>query len=220
MNENRTYSETLVCGHCANRTPMLKVATYADLEAFEEHGTPWEEGDVFELIRCPACRDVTLRKHYWHSGAMDPGDDLTYKTLYPTERTKPRGLPHSLASDYEAAHRVKNISPNAYGVLLGRVLEMVCEDRKAKGDTLHIKLKDLAARGEIPTKLVDVAKSLKDLRNVGAHPGLGNLTPTEVPILEDLTRAILEYVYSAPALGQFCQATRRVEEGEEEHSQL
>jgi hypothetical protein len=96
----------------------------------------------------------------------------------------------------------KNISPNAYGVLLGRVLELVCEDRQAKGDSLHKKLQDLSTRGEIPTKLVDVARSLKDLRNVGAHASLGNLTADEVPILEDLTRAILEYVYGAPALAE------------------
>jgi hypothetical protein len=79
---------------------------------------------------------------------------------------------------------------------------VVCEDRQAKGDSLHKKLQDLSTRGEIPTKLVDVARSLKDLRNVGAHASLGNLTADEVPILEDLTRAILEYVYSAPALAE------------------
>ena len=107
-----------------------------------------------------------------------------------------------MANDYEAAQRVKNISANAYGVLLGRVLELVCEDRQAKGDSLHKKLQDLSTRGEIPAKLVDVARSLKDLRNVGAHALLGNLTAGEVPMLEDLTRAILEYVYSAPALAE------------------
>jgi Domain of unknown function (DUF4145) len=181
---------------------MRVVANYPDTTEHEDQGVTWTAGNVFELLKCPACGAMTLRSYYWHDGLMEPGDDVDYQVLYPSERAKPRGLPDGLASDYEAAQRVKHISPNAYGVLLGRVLELVCEDRQAHGDSLHKKLHDLSARGEIPAKLVDVAKSLKDLRNVGVHPSLGNLTSGEVPILEDLTRAILEYVYSAPALAE------------------
>jgi hypothetical protein len=181
---------------------MRIVTTYPDTTEHEERGVTWNAGNVFELLKWPACGGVTLRTYYWHDGLMDPGDDVDHKVLYPTERAKPRGLPEELAADYEAAERVKAISPNAYAVLLGRVLELVCEDRQAKGESLHEKLKDLSAKGEIPAKLVEVAQSLKDLRNVGAHAALGNLTAGEVPILEDLTRAILEYVYSAPALAE------------------
>ena len=168
----------------------------------EQHELEWTESDVFELLRCPACKGITLRTYFWHTGYMDAGDEIKYTILYPTEKSAPRGLPEQIAKDYEAAQRVKNISANAFGVLLGRVLELVCEDRKAVGKTLHQKLLDLAQKGEIPGKLVDVANSLKELRNVGAHAVLGDLTPSEVPILEDLTRAILEYVYSAPALAE------------------
>ena len=66
-------------------------------------------------------------------------------------------------------------------------------------------LNDLAGRGEIPPGLADIADSLRQLRNVGAHPVLGELTESEVPVLEDLTRAVLEYVYSAPDLAARAQ---------------
>jgi hypothetical protein len=82
------------------------------------------------------------------------------------------------------------------------MLELVCLDRKADGNFLGNKLANLAAMGEIPDKLVNVANGLKDLRNVGAHAALGELTEAELPILDQLTRAILEYVYSAPFLAQ------------------
>jgi len=36
--------------------------------------------------------------------------------------------------------------------------------------------------------------------NIGAHASLGELSPTEIPFLDDLCRAILEYVYSGPQL--------------------
>jgi len=41
---------------------------------------------------------------------------------------------------------------------------------------------------------------VQKLRNIGAHADLGNLTKDEIPILSDLCKAILEYVYTAPAL--------------------
>jgi hypothetical protein len=196
------FSGTLKCGHCGNRAPQAIVAQHADYTQHEQQGVEWNESKHYELLQCPACSGVTLRTFFWHDGYMDEAEGPTYDVLYPSERPKPRGLPGSVAADYEAAQRVKHLSPNAYGVLLGRVLELVCVDRNAKGRSLHEKLKDLATKGEIPAKLVDVAQSLKDLRNVGAHAALGDLTPGEVPILEDLTRAILEYVYSAPALAE------------------
>jgi hypothetical protein len=79
-------------------------------------------------------------------------------------------------------------------------MELVCIDRGAKGRNLSLQLKDLANRGEIPAKLVDVADGVRNLGNVGAHAGVGELTSAEVSIIDDLTRAILEYVYSAPLL--------------------
>jgi hypothetical protein len=109
-------------------------------------------------------------------------------------------LPSKVAKAYEAAGRVKPVDPNAFAVLLGRVLEHVCEDRGAIGETLNERLGDLAQKGEIPRKLADMAHGLRNLRNVGAHATLGELTESEIPILDDLCRAILEYVYSAPAL--------------------
>lgn len=87
-----------------------------------------------------------------------------------------------------------------------RVLDFVCEDRQASGDTLDKKLKSLAGNGEIPSKLVDVAAGIRKLRNIGAHANLGELTEAELPVLGDLTRAILEYVYSAPSLAAEAEA--------------
>jgi hypothetical protein len=133
--------------------------------------------------------------------------DIEYETLYPHQRRSPIGLPEGIARAYDAAKKIATIDANAYGVLLRRVLELICEDRAAKGKSLHCRLGDLAGKGEIPTKLVDVAGGLKDLGNVGAHATLGELSVADLPILDDLCRAILEYVYSAPYLAQKAQET-------------
>jgi len=200
--EKERHTEVIECRHCGNRAPMLVVATFSDEYEEGDNGYHWTESKNYELVQCPSCREVTLRYYFWHDGYMESAEDTTIRIFYPGEKSIPRGLPPELAKEFNAADQVRRASPNAYGVLLRRVLELVCEDRSAEGDTLYLKLKDLADRDEIPSKLVTVAQSLRGFGNVGAHASLGNLTDKEVPVLENLTRAILEYVYSAPALAE------------------
>lgn len=201
MSKEKKFTESIKCGHCQNQAPMRIVSDYSNISDYEEHEGMliWEAGWVYELIECPACREITLLKHYWHSILSDD-EEIEYKYLYPSDEAGPKGLPKKINSSYEAALRVRNIDTNAYAVLLGRVLDLICVDRDASGDTLHEKLKSLSERGEIPEKLVEVSSGLRKLRNIGAHADLGELSNADLPVLDGLTRAILEYVYSAPLL--------------------
>jgi len=205
MSQETRSIEVIQCGHCGNNSLMEVVAEYSQLNTQYENGVggrSWDEGDIYELLLCPACSNVMLRSYYWHDGYMETSEDTTFRYLYPASNEKPLGLPPKIQRAYDAAIKVKNIDVNAYAVLIGRVLEMICEDRNASGKTLNAKLTDLSERGEIPNKLVKVAESLRHLRNIGAHAILGELTKSEEPILSSLCIAILEYVYSAPYLVQ------------------
>jgi len=191
------------CGHCSNVAPMEIVAEYSNkqMQIDEENSVSWETSTNYELLLCPSCDKLTLRSYYWDE-SMDSEDEVAYRLLYPHKNTIPQGLPDSIGKAYEAAIKVKSIDSNAFGVLIGRVIEMVCVDREAKGRYLGQKLGDLANRKEIPEKLVSVAKNLTEFRNVGAHAELGELTQAQVPIVNALCRAILDYVYTAPYLAQ------------------
>lgn len=120
----------------------------------EESGASFESGDVYELLKCPKCDKVSLWVGFWND-AMDP-DEFDSSLLYPPEKTKLRGLPVEIQREYDAAQAVKSVSANAFGVLLGRVLDLVCADRGAQGDTLAKRLRDLATKQEIPSKLADM----------------------------------------------------------------
>lgn len=178
---------------------MEHVAEYSQVKEYSDDTSSlrWDAGTVFELLICPACEGVTFRRYYYHE-MRDP-EEWVLDVLYPPPEKTPSGLPGKIETAYQEAARVKSI-PNAYAVLLGRLLEMVCEDRKAVGSTLARKLDDLAARGEIPGPLAELAHNLRSLRNIGAHAGPVELTAAEIPLLDDLCRAVLEYVYSAPQL--------------------
>jgi hypothetical protein len=205
MSQSADSPEIVQCGHCGNISPMRVVAEYSQMETCYQNGPgsySWDEGNVYELLLCPACSSVTLRCYYWHDGYMESSDQTVINYLYPDSSKKPSGLPSKIQKAYDAAIRVKYIDVNAYAVLVGRVLDMICEDRSASGKNLYEKLANLSHKGEIPEKLVKVADSLRHLRNVGAHADLGELTQSDEPVLSSLFNAILEYVYSAPYLVQ------------------
>lgn len=198
------FSEKRKCEHCGNTAPMEEVATYNDIETVvDESGCQfcYAEGDIYQVIKCPACSKVVLRSRSYFEASGEP-DVGEWEVLYPSLTGAPAGMPPAIAKAFEAARRVRGIDANAYGVLIGRLLDMITADRKAEGDTLAKKLEDLAKKGEIPARLAEVASGLRRLRNVGAHANLGELTEEDVPLLDDLAQAILEYVYSAPQLVQ------------------
>jgi hypothetical protein len=203
MTENR-FSKTIKCRHCSNHAPMLIAASLNRVQEFSDEQAPfdWSEGYVWDILECPACHDVMLRKEHWHS-EIDTSDET--KIVYPVDPGYPDGLPENIEIAYEAAQKVKSIDSNAFAVLLGRVLDLVCLDKNADGETLYARLKDIADKGIMPQQLADMAHQLRHLRNIGAHADLGVLTKAEIPTLESLSKAILEYVYSAPTLLRLVQ---------------
>src|SRR5882724_7137404 len=137
-NEKKRFTNPLKCSHCQNKAPMEIVADYSAVqERSDDQGSPgdvftWESGWIYQLEKCPACDGIAFRRYYYHD-AMDPSE-VEYELLCPSGEKAMRGLPPKIHSGYEAARKVRNIDANAYGVLLGRVLDSICEDRQATGD--------------------------------------------------------------------------------------
>jgi Domain of unknown function (DUF4145) len=213
MSQEKRQTDFQTCNHCGNHAPMEIVAEYYrsttsicdDDDPYEIHYPDPEEGFRYNLLLCLSCKEVTLKEYF---EAIYSDEYITIKTLYPMTKSRLAGLPSKIQQAYEIAFKVRVIDVNAYAVIIGRILEMICEDQNAIGKDLYSRLDDLSTKGKIPTKLVGVAHSLRKLRNFGAHASLGELTRDEIPILDDLCRAILEYVYNAPFLVE--QAERQL----------
>ena len=156
-------------------------------------------GTIYSVLKCSACSKTNIVSYFWHD-AMESDEEITYDRLYPADTIYPVGLPEKILDAFKSAEKAKSLDVNAYAILTRKLLELVCLDRGAKSDWLAIMLKKLANAGEIPEKLVKVASGLKDFGNIGAHAGSGKLTLEEIPIVNALSIAILEYVYSAPFL--------------------
>jgi Domain of unknown function (DUF4145) len=202
-----THSLLTKCGHCNNISQMKIIGRVADTTFYcdSDQNSEYEAGTIYNILQCPACQKVNIVKYQWHEYMVEE-NEIEYEFLYPHNDNFPIGLPDHILSIYKAAEKIKSIDVNAYAILLRRLLELVCLDRKATGDTLALMLKDLADKNEIPVKLVKVATGLKDFGNIGAHVGIGELSEDEIPIVKALCVAILEYIYSAPYLATLAEA--------------
>ena len=204
MSETR-YVGPVTCGHCGNTSRMLSVGHYSQVDerSDPERKHIWDSGPLWDMALCPVCDSINLCETPYHS--YQEIEDIETHVRFPAPRKPFFGLPAEIDRAYEAAQRVRSIDSNAFAVLLGRVIELVCLDRGAKGKTLNDQMTSLADNGEIPPNLVTVANTLRKIRNIGAHASLGDLQSADIPTVEALCKAILEYVYSAPKLVELAE---------------
>lgn len=204
---SKRLSQTVACGHCSNIAPMESIG-HVFIDTTNQYSSdPYPEPDngiYYDILICPACERENIVKYFWHD-LMDEEEDVSYEYLYPLDNNIPAGLPKEISKSFKAAQKVKIIDANSYALLIRRLLELICYDRGAKGKTLSQKLKFLSDEGEIPSKLVNIAKGLRLFGNIGAHGPEGTLSEKEIPILTNLIKSILEYIYTAPYLANLAE---------------
>jgi hypothetical protein len=152
-----------------------------------------------EVHECPNCAGYTLSTYGWED-SMSPDEAVT-QVIYPKPRDA-SALPPAVEVEYAKAQRVRGIDPDYFAVGIRRTLEAVCEvqgvPRRNNRDSLYARLRRLAEAGGLPDTFVDMADHLRDLGNLGAHPGDIALDGDDVEVAADFMEAILEYLYRAP----------------------
>lgn len=203
-----TTNFAVECRHCGNKGLMCILLQESLVQDFEHEGDSmapiqWEAGNIYQILRCYACSEITVYQQSVHTGTDPAYVDRSYdQILYPCHGESPTGLPAGIQREWDAAMRVRRINQNSFAVLLGRVLDAICIDQKAEGNFLNDRIDHLATSGKLPLSLKDVAHGLRKLRNFGAHGNVGDLDVKDTPLLESLCRALLVYFYTVPALMQ------------------
>lgn len=210
---------TTYCRHCLEERDLEIIGRINDFKTVENKKIgSYEQGNLYQLLECTTCEGLVFRKTFFIK-PRDEGktkDQITWDVIYPEEKSLFSRLPKSVKNEYLSARRVKNVDSNAYGAMLGRVLEAVCEDQGTTKAHLSKKLEELVNEDLVPEEIHKLAERLKELRNVGAHVDVGNLTEDEIPILEKITEAILEHLYSIPSLIK--EADERLNKIEDENN--
>lgn len=150
---------------------------------------------------CQTCKSIWIASSI--SGIYEGMSALPgTKILYPAQGL-PEEVPFEIRSSYYEATKVKDVSPQAFAVLIRRSLEFLYKDKGAKGKDLHQMLVDLREKNIIPAELFNLAKAVKDFGNLTAHANEGKATNFDAELINDLFLALVEFVYVAPSkLGQ------------------
>ena len=148
-------------------------------------------------MKCTTCEDISLYFENEWDNAYGNLEDMF--RAYPLKKKFGSEIPLEISKTYNEVQRIKNVSPIACAVLIGRTLEVICTDQKAKGRTLKAKLDSLVSTGKIPKQLADLADTLRFLRNQGAHATDYEIDHIEVRIMDDFINAMIEYIYVAPS---------------------
>lgn len=185
------------CPHCGNNAPQKLVHDARHLEKGwsqdgKEENFPW---GTFVAV-CGTCSQVLVYDNI--GGQWEPQQFHYADLVYPRSGHIHYTVPKNIREAYAEAHRIKQLAPGAFAVQIRRALEAVCEDRGANKGTLQVRLKELTDAGELPAALSEAGDAVRLLGNIGAH-GIGvSIHPTQALALDELFRAIVEYLYVSP----------------------
>ncbi len=182
------------CPHCGNTTPLQVVGSSTSHDV--EDGQSVCE-TRFYLMSCKTCTGTLL---FAAEYVQDDGRDLHRAQLvWPTKSNLDIRVPAAIRECYEEAYQVKVTSPMAFAVLIRRSLEAVCSDRGVQKRSLAASLQALVEQDQIPLVCADMTKVIKAIGNYGAHFTDMKVNASQVKVIDDFFRALIEYVYVAPA---------------------
>jgi hypothetical protein len=190
----------LKCHHCGNTSLQTVLLTQPYLETFYavDDGTDDQFPFTYTVVRCETCRQLLV---YSLNDSVGPerGETPLGDLCYPRRTSLPDAVPERIRLIYAEAARVRDISPLAFVILARRLLEEVARDRDAASDDLAGSLSLLADRGDIPPVLAEATTLIRLVGNAGAHASDTRITAPRAWAVDDLLKAVIEYMYVAPA---------------------
>jgi hypothetical protein len=189
-----------------NTVPLILVATQSGKELYEEidHRRFFEAYEV-SIYRCPTCEGLSLFGDYLQYPRTKA---FAEKRLYPRGSMllpakhllgDPNCVPKRTLAEYEQIWPLRFLAPTAFAISIRLLLEGICIEQQAQGNTLFKQLKDLVARGTFPGNFAEITDLVRQVGNLGAHSAATDIDVWDAELLDDFFRSIIEYVYIVPS---------------------
>ena len=197
----------LYCPHCGDTAPQALKFRH-EYHQTNTHRLGASDKDtivecLYEVRICATCHDLVL----YHESDISP-----VRIAYPVAHALDRSVPPHIRQVYEEAARARRASPSTYALLLRRAIEAICDDRGIAHGSLQQRLAKLADKGEIPPVLAEPTAMLRTTANAGAHARKEKITVPLTRGMDELFRALVEYVYVGPSsLAEFGASLKRRE---------
>jgi hypothetical protein len=183
------------CPHCGNKAPQKLLYTHLYSTGDDEENFV---NVSFFLAAYETCNGALLYSETDED--FPPASSFTEAWLaWPTSHRLHYLVPAKIAAFYGKAARVRKIDADAFAVQIGKALEAICSDHGADKGTLDDRLKILASKNIIPPPLAEMTGVLRKLRNLAAHNSGEPVTSDQADTIDDFFKAVIEYVYVAPA---------------------
>lgn len=197
MNDNQ---KVIQCYHCGNETLMNLLSEHKE---YSDEGLNYYF--IYKTYLCPVCNKVTLYEVYWDEFLLDYDSSgkiveaPTEEILYPVTSIDFTDIPPQVASAYTSALKCRNIDPAICLMALRRTLEVVCQDKNATGRDLWRKIEDLSEKGILPSELKHASSITRLYGNMGAHDTQVQVSRSDVNLIFEFVKYILDYLYILPA---------------------
>ena len=173
-------------------------------------------GEVrYSARRCMTCRHASFWSKSFHEGFSTGSrseQGAPWSPLWPIPPLLHDSVPDRVRKLYREATSIKKQSSNGFANLVRRCLEAICNDqgipstrpKKDGSGTVSIsaadRVKELKSLRGFPDALARMADLIRLFGNQGAHES-GNepdVEASDVEVIDDFFRAVIEYVYVAP----------------------
>ena len=188
------------CYHCGNKG-LLYVEGQTVSKWTEKVGYGYNEYEedvgaiTWKLLKCPVCQLVSL-----YTIDDDYINDERIKRIdYPRTKLEACWVPATISEPFEAALKVRSINSEICLISLRMVLEAICRNQGARGNTLVDMVSDVIKRGILPDIYKDACDIIRTLGNKAAHADSSSaLYKNEVEKIITFLEKMIDYLYVLP----------------------
>ncbi len=191
----------LPCGNCNG---------YTNHEVSKSVEKSWGNQDiqgwnVFEIVTCRGCDGTSFRFSSTNTDDFDynTNEFSEHEELYPNRIAGRKEidvyqLPEPVRAVYRETHKALCSGLNILaGIGLGALVESVCREKDAQGQSLENKIDDLVKKGVLTSEGANILHMIRGLRNKYAHEVIV-LGVYKLDVAMDVVENLLNSVYVIP----------------------
>ncbi|WP_157830574.1 DUF4145 domain-containing protein [Aeromonas sobria] len=210
LNKSQNVELEVPCIKCSGKTTH-KVLVSVDVRGEETDGN-WSMQwcDDYQIIECGGCKAKSFRNVSSNSEDYYPISETEYEhdeleLLYPsriegrkTLENEVHYLPAKVRGIYkETLGALNNNSPVLSGIGLRALIETLCKEKNAEGNSLYKKIDDLVAKKILTPAGASILHKIRTLGNDAAHEVKPH-SEKQLGLAMDVVEHVLNDVYIIP----------------------
>lgn len=210
INRTQGEGEQVPCSKCNGKT-YHEVMLSIDKEG-EERGDDFDYywNSHYQIIQCQGCKTISFRKTSSNSEDFEQINEYedqirVYENIYPPRIEGRSGLedtayylPSTVREIYtETLQALNNKSPILTGIGLRALVETVCKEEKAHGNSLEKKIDSLKEKGILTFIGAETLHNIRTMGNDAAHEVKPH-SERQLSVAMDVIEHLLADVYILP----------------------